>query len=188
MTTSSESITLCNDALILVGGNIINDFDDGTDEALIASSLYEDIYKTILVESPWTFNTTQDTLNRQVDVPAWKFQYAHQLPSGFINLIDISTSENYDIYKDNLLYTDDIGPIDIEYQFRVAEEKLPPHIRMYIKLKLASLFAIPIAEDAVKADKYDKAADTARKLAGRIDAQQRKNRGFKSFPLIKARG
>ena len=54
-------------ALILVGAEPITSFDDGNNEALIASNMYEDVARASLLNTRWRFSTNQAILNRLSD-------------------------------------------------------------------------------------------------------------------------
>lgn len=184
---TARDVSLCNDALILVGGNTINDFDDGSDEAKIVSALYRDTYDSVMTETDWSFNKAQKTLNRSTTDPIHGYGYSWVLPSDFLTLNDVDILDAYEIYE-GYLFTDNIGPVNIDYHKRVAEAKLPPHIRQYIKLKLASMFSIPVAEDATKAEEYHKMAEDFGRQARRIDAQQSRKKTKTRYSLTEVRG
>ncbi len=56
-TPSNSPIDVCSRALILIGADPITSFDDNTNEALVASNMYEDIARASLVNSRWRFST-----------------------------------------------------------------------------------------------------------------------------------
>ena len=50
-TAASSPVDVCSRALILIGAEPITSFDDGNNEALIASNMYEDIARSSLVNT-----------------------------------------------------------------------------------------------------------------------------------------
>lgn len=186
---SSTGVTICNSAILLIGGEEIESFDDGSVEAKVASQLYGVARDALLTETDWTFATGQAQLDRKVQAPIHTYEYAYQLPTNLLSLSSVNpASIDYDLYENSLLYTDYLGEVYIDYKFRPAEARFPAYFEQYLILNLASLFAVPVTEDATKADYYAARADVQGKKARLVDARQRKNRGLKRFPLILARG
>ena len=81
-TPANTSIDICSRALILIGAEPITSFDDGNNEALIASNMYEDVARAALVNSRWRFSTNQAVLNRLTSEPTGRYDAAYQLPTG----------------------------------------------------------------------------------------------------------
>ena len=170
-------ISIVSSASILVGGNAIVSFEDGSVEAEVAATLYEDTRDDLLSSEPWTFNKKISTmLSQLVAVPNDRWDFAYQLPSDFINFIALNREVgDFEIYEDKLLANYD-GEVYIEYQFSVTEEQFPSYFTNFLKITLASLFAIPITDDPGKLNSYVKLADAQGKAARRIDSKQKINR------------
>ena len=64
---AQSPVAVCSRALILVGAEPITSFDDGNNEALIASNMYEDVARSSLLNTRWRFSTNQAVLNRLSD-------------------------------------------------------------------------------------------------------------------------
>lgn len=159
---ATSAISISNDALLLIGGNSITSFSDGTREAEVASALYSDTYESLLVTNWWTFSLYQRQLAQETDSPLFGYQYAYALPSDLIRLKSVRYNHKYRIYQDKL-YSDN-NEVYINYQFTPNEGKLPAHFVQALKFELASLFAIAIGEDTSKAQLYE---GKARSWAGR---------------------
>jgi hypothetical protein len=186
---SATDVSICNSAIILLGCEEMVAFDDGTAEAKVASQLYQDACEALICETEWTFATGQAKLDRLSDTPEVNYEYAYQLPSNLLTVSAVTPDYiDYDLFENNHLYTDFLGDVYVDYKFRPDESKFPAYFRQYLVLHLASLFAIPLTEDASKANQYASMADREGKKARLADARQRKNRGLKRFPLTSVRG
>ena len=64
-TPSNSPIDVCSRALILIGAEPIASFGDNTNEALVATNMYEDIARSALVNSRWRFATNQNKYERR---------------------------------------------------------------------------------------------------------------------------
>jgi len=60
--------------LILIGAEPITSFDDGNNEALVSSSMYEDVAQSALVNTRWRFATDQLVLNRLSAAPTGRYE------------------------------------------------------------------------------------------------------------------
>jgi hypothetical protein len=49
MAAGDTSLSICSDALIMLGARPISSFNDGTDEATVADRLYHDVRDQILM-------------------------------------------------------------------------------------------------------------------------------------------
>ena len=84
---ANTPIKICSRASLLIGGDVIQSFDDGTAEATICDAMYEDMARSALTSSRWRFSTDQAVLNRLTDAPSGRWDAAYQLPSESIMLV-----------------------------------------------------------------------------------------------------
>ena len=61
---------------MLIGGDPIASFTDGTTESDLADAVYEDIVRAALTSSRWNFATKQFELNRLVATPVGRWDAA----------------------------------------------------------------------------------------------------------------
>ena len=80
MAAGDTGITICSDALIMLGAKAITSFNDGTDESSTCDRLYPDIRDSTLVMYPWSFNTKKVQLAQLLTAPTNVWRYAYQLP------------------------------------------------------------------------------------------------------------
>ena len=83
-TAANSAIDIASRALVLIGAEPITSFDSGSNEAVVASNMYEDVIRASLSSARWRFATEQAVLNQLSDVPTGRFAIAHQLPSDTI--------------------------------------------------------------------------------------------------------
>lgn len=53
----ASEVTVCNQALSRLGGNLITSLDDGTTEAILCKANYEPMRDVVMMERYWTFAT-----------------------------------------------------------------------------------------------------------------------------------
>ena len=64
MASGDTKLTICNDALIMLGANTITSFSDGSDGAKVADRLYNDIKALVLTLYTWSFANKKVQLAR----------------------------------------------------------------------------------------------------------------------------
>jgi hypothetical protein len=66
MAAGDTSLTICSDALLMLGAKPISSFDEGTDEASVANRLYSDIRDQSLAMYPWSFSFKKTSIARLI--------------------------------------------------------------------------------------------------------------------------
>ena len=188
---ADTAIKICSRASILIGGDAIQSFTDGTTESDVAASIYEDIARSSLTNTRWRFATTQVQLSRLTDVPASRYSAAYQLPSDYLMINSLTVNDNiieYDTYTNkafsNAVETD---VVMADYVFRVGEEHWPAYFVLAVELSLASLFAVSIARDAQLSNAMEARAEMQMRKARTLDSQQQTSRKLNTSRFISQR-
>ena len=183
----ASSIDISSNALLLIGDNPINSFDEPGAGAQVAKAIYPETKKRLLSEHPWSFAMKQQRLNRLSQTPDEKtnYQYAFQLPTDLIRIWSIQDQSNY-IIVGELLYSNE-RELLCTYIFDVEDTNLPPHFVKSLEYSLASDFAIAITENQSFAGLYEQKSRDAINQAMAIDSQNRPQLGILDSPLIDVR-
>ena len=174
---ATDKFDLCSQALVLVGGNRITSFEGTSAEAITASALYEDTVKELISVYRWRFATRLFQLTRLSASPEMRWDAAYQIPDDteLINAVLVNDVPiDFDRYEDKILcnaIVDDTVIAEITY--RAEEAFWPGYFTTTLRLKLASLFAVPIAEDPGKAAAYQQQFIGQLVAARKSDAQAR---------------
>ncbi len=80
MAAGDTGVSICSDALLMLGAKSITSFNDGTDAASVCDRLYPDIRDSVLTTYPWTFNTKKVQLAQLITTPNSVWRYEYQLP------------------------------------------------------------------------------------------------------------
>ena len=184
MPGSVSSIKLASNGLLLLGHQPIASFEEPSSGAQVASNLYETSYLSILTTYRWRFAAKKISLARLTEKPLNSFSYQYQLPSDFLYLIKTSSS-NWEIYEDKLYSNSSTENID--YIYRVNEDRLPAYFSKAFEFFLAMQFAIPITGDLNKAAAMQRMYDTELKKAKFADATQRPPETFSDNPYVDVR-
>ena len=187
-TPAQSAVDVCSRALILVGAEPITSFDDGNNEALIASNMYEDVARASLLNTRWRFSTNQAILNRLSDAPTGRFDAAYQLPSGWLMTHDVTVNDTpieYQTYGDKLFCNEAASSeLVLDFTYRANEQGWPSYFTIAVEYELASVFAVSLARDQSLAQLMAQQAATSMMRARNLDAQQQTTRKLSTSRFI----
>jgi hypothetical protein len=184
-------IDICASAMVMIGDSPITSFDDGTTQAIIAENLYEATVKELLGSYPWRFCTQQSQLSRLVAAPESVWDAAYQLPNDLLN-IETVIVENYPINFDrfeDMIYCDATSTdiVILSGMYRVDEQFWPSYFTSYLRIKLASLFALSASAQVEVANYMERKALREGAVARNRDAQGRTAPKFRTDRIINDR-
>ena len=190
-TSASTPVDVSSRALILIGAEPITSFDDGNNEALVASNMYEDVAQSALVNTRWRFATNQAVLNRLSDTPTGRYSAAYQLPTDAL-MLHAATENGFNIdYQTygNKLYSDSSvsSEIVLDYTFRAKEQDWPAYFIVAVQYELAAVFAVAIARDSSLAALMSQQAQLSMAKARTLDSQQQTTRKLSTSRFIAER-
>jgi hypothetical protein len=188
---ANTAIKICSRASLLIGGDAIQSFTDGTAESSVADAIYEDIARSSLTNTRWRFATNQAVLNRLSTAPTGRWDAAYQMPSGTLMLNAITVEEQaieYDTYGDKV-YCDAVSTDEViaDYIFRAEEVNWPPYFTLAVEFAVASVFAISLARDAQLGNAMENRAERQLIKARRLDSQQQTTRKLNTSRFIAER-
>ncbi|MEX3527155.1 MAG: hypothetical protein VB143_07590 [Burkholderia sp.] len=91
--SNTSSISICSNALILLGSQPISSFTDGSDRSKAVGNLYEFAQEEVLRSHPWNAATKRALLSPLVGQPAFDFRYVFQLPGDWLRTIQVGKLE-----------------------------------------------------------------------------------------------
>jgi hypothetical protein len=199
---SASAVTLCNEALRLLGEGAIASFEEGSDLANTCGALYQGTVDALMAAHPWRFTMRQQQLSRHATPPLTQWAHAHQLPAELIVLRALYASPK--VGADPVLQFErfdrdvhsDRPDLWCHYQVRTDPATWPPLFRQLARFALAADFAVPVTSSLTAADAYFRRAfgnpgegghGGMMRMARTADAQQQQSPALQQFPLIQAR-
>lgn len=185
---ANSPVDVCSRALILIGADPISSFDDGNNEALVSSNMYEDVARASLVNTRWRFSTNQAVLNRLTEAPTGRFDAAYQLPTGWLMTHVVTVNDfpiEYQTYGDKLFCNEDASAsLVLDFTYRANEEDWPSYFTLAVEYELASIFALSLARDQSLATLMSQQATTSMMKARNLDSQQQTTRKLTTSRFI----
>jgi hypothetical protein len=203
MAAGDTKLSICSDALIMLGASPLSSFSDGTDEAQVADRLYDDVRDTLIMQYPYSWTVKKVKLARLADAPINEWKYKYALPGDILGnpkAVFITSSaggrpaRDFEIYSGGL-YTN-YEEVWVDYQFLPEAATFPPYFVRLLKTALAAEFAEPITDQITKADYfYNRAfgspSENMRgglvRVAINIDGADRPPQTIEEFPLTDVR-
>lgn len=162
MAAGDTDVSICSDALVLLGAAPISSFADGTDIATACELLYPDLRDSLLSRYPWSWSYQKTQIARLGITPDNQYKYAYQLPGDMLSGVralfaDSSTDQapvryGWEIYGDQL-YTN-LETVYIDYQSTVLEDKMPAYFVRLLRTALAAELGIVVTDQLSKTDYF----------------------------------
>jgi len=203
MAAGDTGVSICSDALILLGAKPISSFNDGTDEANSCDRLYSDIRDTTLTMYPWSFAYKKVKLARLITTPTTEWNYEYQLPGDRLGnpraLFETNNSfarpvKEWDIQGDKILTN--YSEVYIDYPYQTPEYAMPQYFIQLLKYMMAWHLAEPVTEQVSKAQYWQGIAvggpaENGRggffRTASNIDGQGQPPQVMEDYSLVAAR-
>jgi hypothetical protein len=203
MAAGDTGVSICSDALLLIGAKAISSFNDGTDASSVCDRLYPDIRDSTLVMYPWSFGMKKVQLAQLITTPTSFWRYEYQLPGDKLanpRLVYNSAAQSSPIQKDWEIQGDklltNLTSVFIDYQFSVPEFAMPQYFVQLLKYMVAWHIAETVTEQQDKATKWQRVAtgdisENGRggffRTAAQIDGQNNPVRVIEDYSLIAVR-
>ena len=173
------AVEIVNLALAMMGVSPLMAFDDPTQVAQTASTIYLPTLKHCLSVHNWNFAMKAVQLAKTAsDLPNW--QYAFQEPSDVLKIESVRDGDNNAVVYEEIngkIYADaDTIILRYVYYYDNIEPMLPPYFIEVLKYKLAADLSIPLKGDYNLYKAYITLYEQALRLARGLDSQRGKVR------------
>lgn len=195
-----NKVEICSKALLLIGTEGINSFDDPTAEASLCRNMYEHAKEQLLTLHPWRFSIIKGNIEQEAGVPNDEFKFQYRIPSGALILVSVSDiAEPWDLFNGKLLthhnaaQDGSTGPLTGEWQINVKEQYLPAYFIEALVYDLAHRYSVPITESVTKSQWFKQLYEQHFMTAKNLDAKQRpaqpivKDGNLNRYPLTAVR-
>ncbi len=161
MAAGDTKLSICSDAMIMLGAAPLSSFSEGTDAAQAADRLYDDIRDTMIAQYPWAWSTKKVALARLAAAPTNEWKYAYAIAGDILGVpralfssssVGARPLTGWEVYGTSIFTN--YESVWIDYQYQVEESKMPPYFVRALKAALASAFSVPVADSSSKGDYF----------------------------------
>lgn len=204
MAAGDTDVSICSDALVMLGASVISSFDEGSPAATACARLYPDLRDTLLSRYPWSWSLRKIQISRLASPPLNEWKYAYQLPgsmlTGVLAVFDSGSdsarpiNHGWEIYESRLFTN--LETVYIDYQETVAEFAMPPYFVRLLRIAMSAELAIVITDQVQKMEylrgiAFGSPGENGRgglfREAANIDSRGQLTKSIEDFSLIQVR-
>jgi len=184
--SSDFGLSMCNSAILTLGGNNIGSFDDATVEAVLCKSLWSQALDSLLRLHPWNCAITRAALLPDAVAPAYEWTSAFTLPTDLLRLLEVYGVTEYKVEGRKILCNE--ATLNIRYVFRNEDTSewdslLTEAMTAYMAFKLA----YPLTKSNTTKDSQWQLFTNLLRTAKSIDTQEEPGDTVGDFPFIEVR-
>lgn len=138
----ATAVSICSNALLMLGAQTISAMDEDSDRARLASNFYPDVRDMVLRSHPWNCCTKRVVLAPETTPPAFGYAYRFLLPGDCLRVMDIDGLVDYQIEGREIL--SDSAAIKLRYLFRNEVEATWDALLVHaVTISMRQAFAYP---------------------------------------------
>lgn len=192
---SSSAVSICANALIMLGEAPINSFDsavDGLDRARIASNLWDSTRDMLLRSHPWNCAITRVKLSPDTAAPAFGYSHQYTLPGDpfWLRNVEINgvLSDEMDYVVEGRSLLIDSSSLSLRYVYRNTDiSSWDPMLVYCAEIAMAMRMAFPISQSEPRETTLANLLFSELKKARSVDGQDDSPATFGSFEILNAR-
>lgn len=158
---SATQVSICSNALLMLGAKTISAIDEDSDRATIASNLYESTRDAVLRSHPWNCAVKRVVLAADVTAPPFDYSAQFSIPSDCLRILQVGEEDedvDYRLESGKLLASG--TSLALRYIWRnTTESTWDAMLVKAMEMHMAAAMAYPITMSAAKEELQ------ARKLA-----------------------
>lgn len=185
----TSSVSICSNALIMLGDRPISSFEDGTNAAKSCANLYPFARDEVLRSHTWNSATKRLLLSPLTDAPAFDYRYAYQLPSDWLRTIQIGQlGQALDFTIEGRQILTDSNTLPLVYIYRNAVEATwDPSLISTATYYMKAMLAYAITQSASMAQVALQEFLNTFRQAKAINGQDDRGETLGDFPLLESR-
>ncbi|OWQ92030.1 hypothetical protein CDN99_06640 [Roseateles aquatilis] len=186
---SATPVSICSNALLMLGDTTISSFDDGTDRSRLAANTWESARDYVLRSHPWNCATKRVILAPDAQAPAFGWNYQFQLPADWLRTISVGEEgerPGYKIEGRKILF--DQKELKLLYLWRnevpATWDTLLVHT---MTLVMRAIFSYPITQSGGVEQLVESTLQPILRQARSVDGQEDPPDALDDCPLLQAR-
>lgn len=174
--TMATGVTICSNALLMLGSQTINDFEDqqNLDRAKLCANLYPTVRDDMLRAHPWNCCIKRAVLAPDAVAPLFGYDYAFELPADFARVLEVgSNGQQIDYLVEGRSIQANTTALELRYVFRnEVENTWDAHLVKLVTLAMAAAMAYPVTQSAAMQQTMEQKLETSLRRARAVDGQE----------------
>jgi len=170
----ATGVSICSNALVMLGAKTINDFNEPVDRAKIAANLYPTIRDSLLRTHPWNCTIKRVLLAPDATPPAFGYANQFELPADFLRVLEVGQNGcQIDYLVEGRSIMADATSIELRYVYlNEVENTWDANLVELLTLAMAAAMAYPITQSAALQANFEQKLTMAKKVARAVDGQE----------------
>lgn len=186
---TASAVSICSNALLMLGDNPINSLEEPSDRARLAANLWESARDYVLRSHPWNCAVKQVVLAPDVVGPPFGFAYQFTLPGDWLRTLCVGEPgerPDFKIRSGKLHMHSNV--CKLEYIFRNDNPATWDTMLVWaMTAAMRSIFAYGISQSASLEQVIDQGLREVLRRARAADGQEETNEALDDNPLRDAR-
>ena len=185
----TTSVSIASNALLMLGAQPINDFNDDADRARLASNLYAPARDLLLRSHPWNCAVKRVILSPDAEAPAFGYSHQFTLPGDWLRTLSVGEhGEEIDYRTEGRKILANTSELKLRYIFRNDQESTWDTLLIDAMTRtMSATMAYAITQSTSKEELEFKKLDMALKQARAVDGQDDPPETLGDFRLLAAR-
>lgn len=166
-----DKIQIANTAVVLLGADPIQSFEDDTTEAYAASLLYDDVYRQLLAYRAWTFAKGRRKLQKINMESEYGYDHVYMIPDELLRITNLVGNQPYGIYESKFLHTN-CRDCSVDGIIVPVESNLPSDFTLALTNTLAAHLAPIITDNDAQRERFEALGVRYLNIAADNDASQ----------------
>jgi hypothetical protein len=186
---SASEVSICSNALLMLGAQPINDLTENSDRARLASNLFPAVRDYVLRRHPWNCAVKRVLLAPDVERPVFDWTYQFTLPPDYMRTLSVGYAgceDDFKIESGKLLC--DANPCLLRYVWRNTNPATWDDMLVWgMTVSMKAVMAYPITQSTSLAQVIEAALKDVLRQARAVDGQDETPDELGNSPLLAAR-
>lgn len=185
----ATSVSICSNALLMLGAQPINDLAEDLDRARLAANLYPSVRDDILRAHPWNCATKRVILAPDATPPSFGYSYQFPLPMDWLRTLSVGDyGVEIDFRHEGRMLLADDSALKLRYIFRNEIESTWDSMLIHcMTLAMAARMAYAITQSASLEQARIQEMEMALRRARAADGQDDPPETVGDFRLLSSR-
>lgn len=186
---SATPVSICSNALLMLGDEPISDFDEGTDRARLAANNWESARDYVLRRHTWNCATKRVVLAPDATAPAFGFNAQFSLPPDCLRVLSVGEEGERPRYKvESRKVLMDGTSCKLLYIWRnTVPATWDTLLIQAMTAVMRAIFAYPVTQTGTMQQAMDAAVEPILRQARAVDGQEDPPDALDDSPLYDAR-
>lgn len=189
MSSANTGVSVCSNALLMLGAQPINDFNENNDRARLAANLYPGVRDALLREHPWNCAIKRVLLAPDVVKPAFGYRHSFTLPADYLRVLSVGElGERLEYLIEGRSLLANVSSIKLRYVFQNTDISTYDAILVnLLELAMASKLAYAITQSTSMAQARLQEFQLALRTAKSLNGLEYPNDELGNAPLLERR-